>query len=223
LVYLPKNIPKEGAIALIVCPGGGYTHLTRLVGADGAVGAFLPEGVVVISLKYRTTPPSTFVDADALEDGKRVVRLMRHRAQELGVDPRKIGMLGWSAGANLALNLATHFDEGNTSSTDPIERESSRPDFVVLLSPWPSKRALTDFPVPKNAPPAFIASAKDDKTAPVTFAEGIAANYESAGALHELWVVETGGHGAFTIDAPGEGGKWIARFWPWLRKLGIRQ
>jgi acetyl esterase/lipase len=224
LVYLPEGAaPKEGRIALIVCPGGGYTHLTRLVGADGAVDAFLPKGVAVISLKYRTTPPSTSVDADALEDGKRAVRLVRHRAKEWGINPNKIGMLGWSAGANLSLNVATHFSDGDAGSADPVERESSRPDFVVLLSPWPSKRPVTDFTVPKNAPPAFIASAKDDKTAPVTFAEGIAANYQAAGAEHDLWVVETGGHGAFTIDTPGEGGKWINRFWPWLQKIGIRQ
>lgn len=220
LVYLPETpAPPQGRTALIVCPGGGYTHLTRLVGADGAVNAFIPKGIAVISLKYRTLPPSTSVDEDALEDGKRAVQLVRNHAKEWGIDPRKIGMLGWSAGANLALNVASHFKAGDATAGDQIERESSRPDFVVLLSPWPSKRTIADYPIQQNAPPAFIASAKDDKTAPATFAGAIAESYQKAGAKASLWIVESGGHGAFTIDVPGEGGKWIDRFEPWLREL----
>ncbi|MES2921789.1 MAG: alpha/beta hydrolase [Verrucomicrobiota bacterium] len=220
LVYLPATpAPPQGRTALIVCPGGGYTHLTRLIGADGAVNAFIPKGFVVISLKYRTRPPSTTVDADALEDGKRAVQIIRSHAKEWGIDPRRIGMLGWSAGANLALNVASQFKPGDAAASDKVGRESSRPDFVVLLSPWPSKRTIADYPIQANAPPAFIASAKDDKTAPVAFAEGIAESYQKAGAKASLWTPETGGHGAFTIDAPGEGGKWIDRFEPWLQEL----
>ena len=164
------------------------------------------------------------MDEDALADGERAVRLVRHHAKEWGINPHKIGLLGWSAGANLTLNVASHFDAGKEESSDPVERESSRPDFVVMLSPWPSRprRPITDFPIEENAPPAFIASAKDDKTAPVTFAEAIAAAYAKGGARHLLWVVETGGHGAFTIDSPGEGGKWIDRFWPWLHEIVVR-
>lgn len=217
LVYLPATPPPaNGRLALIVCPGGGYTHLTRLVGGDGSVDAFAPKGVAVIVLKYRTQPPSASVDADALADGRRAVEFVRNHAKEWGIDPHRIGMLGWSAGANLALNLASHFDGGDAAAADPVERESSRPDFVVLLSPWPSRHTVADYPIAKDAPPAFIASAKDDKTAPVTFAEAVGASYTKAGAKASLWIVDTGGHGAFTIGAPGDGGKWIARFWAWL-------
>ena len=210
-------------IAIIACPGGGYTHLTRLAGADGAVKTFLPRDVVIVALKYRTTPPSEHVDADALADGQRAVRLVRAHAQEWGIDPEKIGMLGWSAGANLALNVATHFDSGIAGSSDNIDRQSCRPDFVVLLSPWPNKHPIGDFPVGEHAPPAFIGSAKDDKTAPSSFAQGIADAYKKAGAKAHLDIVESGGHGAFTINAPGEGGKWVGRFWPWLAEIGIRK
>lgn len=219
LVYLPAQAaPTEGRMALIACPGGGYTHLTRLEGADGAVAAFNPLNVVVISLKYRTRPPSTQVDADALEDGKRAVRLVRAHARDWGIDPRCIGMVGWSAGANLVLNVASHFDAGRPEAKDPVDRLSSRPDFVVMLSPWPSQKTAADYPISKEAPPAFIASARDDKTAPTAFAQGVADNYKSSGARHQLWVVDSGGHGAFTIHAPGEGGKWIERFLPWVEK-----
>jgi predicted esterase len=223
LVYLPETpAPEGGRIALIACPGGGYTHLTRLVGADGAVDAFLPKNVAVISLKYRTRGPSTAVDDDALADGKRAVRLIRHRAKEWGIHPGKIGMVGWSAGANLSLNVASRWDQGDAASADPVERLGSRPDFVVLLSPWPSKKAVADYPIRPGSPPAFIASAEDDRTAPADFARGIATAYEVSRSSCHLWVVKEGGHGAFTINAPGEGGKWIDRFWPWLGGLGIR-
>ena len=218
LVYRPE---KPNGLVIVVCPGGGYTHLTRLEGADGAVNAFVPNGVTIVSLRYRTAPPSINVDDDALADGRRALRLIRHRAKEWGINPRKVGLLGWSAGANLALNVATHFDAGDAAAVDPVERESSRPDFVVLLSPWPAKKTIDAYPVSADAPPAFVGSAKDDKTAPVTFAESIAASYRAAHAPVSLWIVETGGHGAFTIDTAGEGGKWIDRFWPWLDASGL--
>lgn len=223
-VYLPPGAAVgQHRIAIIACPGGGYTHETRLLGADGAVKTFVPRGVVVISLKYRLQPPSTDVEADALADGKRAVRLVRAYAKDWGIDPHKVGVLGWSAGANLGLNLATHFDGGKAGAADPVDRLSSRPDFVALLSPWPHNHALNAYPIPKDAPPAFIGSALDDRTAPVTFAEGIADNYRKVGVPVDLMLVATGGHGAYTIDTPGPGGKWVDRFWPWLATIGIRK
>ncbi len=220
LLYRPETpAPAPGRMALIACPGGGYTHLTRLVGADGAVAAFLPRNVAIISLKYRTRPPSLDVETDARADGERAVRLVRQHAREWGIDPARIGIVGWSAGANLALNVASHCDAGAPDAADPVERQSSRPDFVVLLSPWPAKRTIADYPIPPGAPPAFIGSAEDDKTAPADFARAIGRAYQDAGAAHHLWIVPTGGHGAFTIDAPGEGGKWIDRLLPWVAGL----
>jgi dienelactone hydrolase len=222
LVYLPAgDAPPRGRLAVIVCPGGAYTHLTRLVGGDGTVDAFVPKGAVVIALRYRLQPPSVNVEADALADVTRAVRLVRSRAGEWGIDPGRVGVLGWSAGANLALNLATHFDTGAPASADPVERESCRPDFVALLSPWPSTHTIDAYPVAGNAPPAFIASARDDTTAPVTFAEAIAARYDSVHAPERLWVVDTGGHSAFEIGTPGEGSAWPDRFWQWLGSIGM--
>ncbi len=221
LLYRPESpAPESGRPVLIACPGGGYTHLTRLVGADGAVEALLPKGFAVVALKYRTRGPSVDVEADALADGERAVRLVRAHAAEWGLDPHRIGMVGWSAGANLVLNVACHADAGLPVSADPVERESSRPDFTVMLSPWPAGRSIAAYPIPRDAPPSFIASAEDDKTAPADFARGIAAGYLAAGAPHHLWIVPTGGHGAFTIGAPGEGGVWIERLLPWLAVPG---
>lgn len=94
-----------------------------------------------------------------------------------------------------------------------------QPIEVALWPEQPPHAAEGDTP---GAAPAFISSAEDDKTAPVSFARDIAAAYRNADADCLLWVVERGGHGAFTIDTPGEGGKWIDHFWPWLETLGIR-
>src|SRR5579883_2650237 len=222
LVY--TNIPATGSArrpALIVCPGGGYTHLTRLVGGDGTVSVFEPRGIFVIALKYRLKPPSKDVEADSLADLKRAIRLVRANARQWNIDPDKIGVLGWSAGANLALNLATHFDSGDPASSDPVERQSSQPDYVVLLSPWPDGQTLDAYPITEDAPPAFIGTAKDDKTAPPAFAMGIAGAYKKAGVKSELMVVDTGGHAAYELDSKGPGSKWPDRVCPWLASLEI--
>jgi endo-1,4-beta-xylanase len=225
LVYLPTDQPKPaGRTAIIVCPGGGYSHLTRLVGADGMVNESLPRGVVIISLKYRLIPPAPnlpTVAAEALLDGQRAVRLVRAHAAEWQIDPHRVGLLGWSAGANLGINIATHFDDGNPQSPDTVEHQSDRPDFVALLSPWPARQTIGAYPVTKNSPPAFICSARDDRTAPVSFAQAIAAAYDTAGATEQLWLIDKGGHAAFEIGNPGEGSGWLARFWPWLSKIGM--
>lgn len=222
IVYLPpaSQRPSGGAPAIIACMGGAYTHLTRLVGADHTVEAFVPKGIAIISLKYRLKPPSVDVASDALEDGNRAVRLVRFHAREWGIDANKVGMLGWSAGANLILNQATHIDAGNAQSSDPVERESSRPDFVVMLSPWPNARPITDYPATKDVPPAFIGSARDDQAAPFTFAESIVAEWKAAGGAVEFMPVPTGGHGAFEIGT-GKAGEWPTTFLPWFEKQGF--
>jgi endo-1,4-beta-xylanase len=228
LVYLPPDsaprAPAAGRTAIIVCPGGGYNHLTRLVGADGMVNESLPRGLVIISLKYRLLPPARdlpTVAAEALLDAQRAVRLVRAHAADWQIDPHRVGLLGWSAGGNMGINIATHFDNGDPQSADPVQRQSDRPDFVGLLSPWPARNPISAYPVTKNSPPAFICSAKDDRTAPVTFAQSIAAAYDAAGATEQLWLVDKGGHAAFEIGNPGQGSGWPARFWSWLAKVGM--
>lgn len=225
LVYLPTQpAPPAGRTAIIVCPGGGYSHLTRLLGADGMVDASLPRGIVIISLKYRLLPPAPnlqTVAAEALLDAQRAVRLVRANAAQWQIDPRRVGLLGWSAGGNMGINIATHFDAGDPNAADTIDRQSDRPDFVALLSPWPARQNISAYPVTKNSPPAFICSARDDRTAPVTFAQAIAAAYDTAGATEQLWLVDHGGHAAFEIGNPGEGAGWLARFWVWLAKINM--
>ncbi|MCA9260287.1 MAG: alpha/beta hydrolase fold domain-containing protein [Planctomycetales bacterium] len=215
--------PPEGRVALIACCGGGYSHLTRLVGADGAVDALLPRNIVVVALRYRPSPPSPAGENDSSAGGARAVQLLRAHAAQWHVNPDKIGLFGWSAGGNLALNAASRPDQAASASDDPVARTSSRPNFVAMLSPWPGRppRPIEDYPISPDAPPAFIASAEDDETAPVTFARSIAQAYAKADVPYSLWTPASGGHGAFTIGAPGEGGQWVGRFIEWFESLDV--
>jgi len=156
-----------------------------------------------------------------LEDARRTVRLVRHRAKEWGINPGKVGMLGGSAGAHLILTLATHWDRGQKDAADPIERESCRPDFVTLLCPWPNNQPVSDFPINKETPPALLCSARDDSVAPTAFAEGVVSAYKKAGVSAQLWAIEKGGHTAFAMGTKATGAGWVDQFWPWLRKVGI--
>lgn len=212
-------VAGAGRKAVILCPGGAYQALASVDNGNGTMDGFLQDGFVVVVLKYRTVPNPKQAEIDALVDAKRAVRLVRHHAAEWGIDPRRIGTVGWSAGGNLVLNLASHVDQGNPADADPVEHESCQPDFAAMLCPWPTSHPASDYPVSKASPPAFIASAKDDKAAPTRFAVAIADSYEKVGVAHSLWVIEAGGHRAFSYDSTGEGSQWRARFVTWLGQV----
>lgn len=220
-IHLPDK-GKENGMALIVCPGGSYREVGRFADGMMTVPYFVSKGTAVFVLKYRTRPPNKEVESLALGDARRAVRYVRFHAREWGIDPRKIGLLGGSAGAHLVLNEATHADNGDPSAPDPIDRESCRPAFMGLLCPWPDKQPVEAFPIDQSTPPAFIASAQDDQVAPTAFAEGIAAALQKAGVPSELWILQSGGHTAF-MQVMGEGSQWQSRFTAWLKKMGFDQ
>ncbi len=116
--------------AVIVMPGGGYTHL--VMGKEGDVAArwLNAHGVSAFVLEYRLSPAYRF--PAPMLDGSRAVRLVRARAAELGVDPRRVGVWGFSAGAHLSGYLASRHTAGNPGAADPVERVSDRPDFAIL-------------------------------------------------------------------------------------------
>ncbi len=217
-VFLPPK-SKASGLALIVCPGGSYRVVGMFANGWFTVPRFVEEGTAIIVLKYRTRPPSKQVEADALADARRAVRLVRLNARAWHLD--RIGMLGTSAGSHLILNLATHTDPGTPTAEDPVERQSCRPDFIALLCPWPDRQPIEAFPITSDTPPAFVASAVDDKVAPHAFAEAIVAAYQKAGVPAMLWSVPKGGHTAFNPgNAPGN--QWPTHFWPWLKSIGMK-
>lgn len=217
-VYLPPK-DKASGTALVICAGGGYGHLAMCLHVENVVQLLNDRGIAVFGLKYRTRYGNNNVVEDALADGQRAVRIVRSRAQEWGLDPHRIGVQGYSAGGNLCLNLAGRFDAGLPEATDPIERFSCRPDFCVFMCPWPNKHSIDEFPLSQNSPPAFIANARDDKTAPLSFAQAIDDKLQGLGVKEQLFVVDTGGHGAFhygVVAGPGAG--WPDALLAWLKQ-----
>jgi len=206
--------------AVIVCPGGGYSvcdfdhHGIRL--ADKLNRA----GIAVFVLKYRLSPPSRNVKADALADAERAVRTVRSRAAEFGLDPKRIGLAGYSAGANLSIHVSAEFDAGNPSASDPVERASSRPDFIALLCPWAGTGGTKcPYQLRADSPPTFICHSKDDTSAPVSVALDTADTLRRLKVPVELHLFDTGGHGNFTPGGQTPGGQWPTLFLDWLRKI----
>jgi acetyl esterase/lipase len=218
-VYLPPK-EKAGGTALVICAGGGYGHLSMCLHVDNVVKLLNDQGIAVFGLKYRTRYGTNDVMADALADGKRAVRIVRSRAAEWAIDPHRIGVQGYSAGANLGLNLAGRFDDGDPHAADAIERVSCRPDFCVLMCLWPNEKTIADYPLRKDSPPTFFAHAKDDTIAPISFAMEVDEKLRGLGVPEEMFVIESGGHGAFHCGmVEGPGARWPEKLLPWLEKM----
>jgi endo-1,4-beta-xylanase len=145
---------------------------------------------------------------------------VRSRAKEWNLDPQRIGIIGYSAGANLVLNLLANSDDGAPGSTDPIERQSSRPNFAGLFSAWPAGQKASDFKISKTTPPIYLAHTEDDTTAKIVFAREIEAELQQAGVPVKTDYFDKGGHEAFTIGR-GLHGDWPKRFLPWLEERGL--
>lgn len=218
--------------AVVVFPGGGFRYLE--IDKEGhEIAQWLNTiGITAIVVKYRTRPehlgkklwelPPEVV-APIMEaivaDGKRAIRTVRSRASEWGVDPNKIGVMGFSAGAYLAMSTMLQYDEGNKTSTDPIERVSSRPAFVAPI--YGGSVDDSELKKLKNPPPVFLAVAANDK---LVSSERIVNMYgvlHRAGVSTELHVYAKGGHGFGLGRHRGAVSSWTTRFEDWLGVLGI--
>lgn len=208
--------------AVVIAPGGGHMQLTiDREGYDFA--RWLAErGIAAFVVKYRLArdgsapsggAPRYTVEGAALADIRRAVRVIRSRASEWKVNPQRVGILGFSAGGELALLAALAPDEGRAHSEDRVERQSSRPDFFAPIYSGGLQRELK---VSKDAPPAFIACAYDDRMAEQSAAFFIA--LRKAGANAELHIYNRGGHGfGVRHDRPDHAiSGWNVRFVEWL-------
>ena len=165
-VHLPDPTKATGT-GVIVCPGGGYTILVADHEGQQVARWLNSVGIAAFVLKYRLTP--RYQRTDALVDGKRALRYVRQHAQEFGISPKRVGIIGFSAGGHLAACTGIDFDDGNAKATDLVERQSSRPDFMVLV--YGSTTRVSD-PAKKDdpgktftakSPPAFLFSTDGDK------------------------------------------------------------
>lgn len=159
----------KGGAAIIVCPGGGYRILAMDLEGTEVCQWLNSIGVTAVLLKYRVPGSGPYPQSKAaLEDAQRAVGLVRSRAAEWGIDPHRIGVLGFSAGGNLSGELSTHFVQRLYPAVDAADAQSCRPDFACLIYPGAladgaKPYALADgTTVPKDAPPTFLLQAQDD-------------------------------------------------------------
>ena len=200
--FLPKKETATGA-AIVIAPGGGHRELW--IDHEGyAVAEWLREhGIAAFVLKYRLAREegSTYtIDQHALWDIQRAIRIVRINADQLGIDARRIGVMGFSAGGELAARAAMSRLDGDPGASDVIDRRSSRPNFQVLIYPG-SSGALT---VSKSSPPVFIAAGYNDRP---DISKGMAElylKYKDAGVPAELHLYAGAGHG-FGLRATNRG------------------
>jgi acetyl esterase/lipase len=218
--YFPSKETATGA-AVIIAPGGGHRELW--VDHEGYnVAKWLSEhGVAAFVLKYRLAREkgSTYsIAGNELPDIQRATRLVRNRAAEWGIDRRNIGVMGFSAGGELAALAGTHYDNGSPDSADPIERESSKPAFQALLYP----AIPHDLKLSKETPPVFLACGEDDRP---DISRGLAELYlalKQVGVSAELHVYAGVGHGFGLRESnrPPVSG-WPQLFLDWLDAEGF--
>ncbi len=223
LVYLPPKEKATGA-AMVVAPGGGHRFLS--IDTEGTnVAEWLNSiGVAAFVLKYRLAREEGSpykVEVEAYADTQRAIRTVRARAQDWNVNPSQVGIMGFSAGGELAVLASTKFDAGRVDSADPVERQSSRPDFQILI--YPGIRAET-VDVPKDAPPAFLLCADNDK-GPSTAIPAVYLALKKAGIPAELHVYASGGHG-FGYQPNDKRpnviyATWVARLQDWMADVGM--
>ena len=219
-VFLPPKEIATGA-AVLVCPGGGDNTLT--VDHEGRdIAEWLNKiGVAAFVVKYRLakTPGfPTYTQTTSMGDVLRAVRLVRSRAADWGVDPKRIGLMGFSAGGAVCANAGVHYDAGKPDATDPIERVSSRPDFQVLV--YPGAAAADNFVVPKDAPPAFLAGTTEDAPHALSAAKLYLA-FLDAKIPAELHIYNTGAHG-FALEIKNlPVSTWNERLVDWMKDIKI--
>jgi len=234
--FYPATGTSTGA-AMIVCPGGGYGMLAAHEGKP--VAQWLNTlGITAFVLKYRLGP--RYHHPVELEDAQRAIRTVRANAAAWGLDPHRVGILGFSAGGHLTTSAATHFDAGDAAAVDPIARVSSRPDLQIpiypvvsmgplghagsrtnLLGPSPAPALVTllsnELQVTADTPPAFIVHTADDHVVPVENSLMYAEALRKAGVAFELHIFQHGPHG-FGLG----GNDPVLATWPHLCALWLK-
>ena len=236
-IFKPAEGTASGA-AMVICPGGGYGGLAQHEGKDYAEW-LAKNGVTAFGLKYRLGSAG-YRHPRMLQDAARAVRTVRSRAGEWRIDPARIGIMGSSAGGHLASTLLTHFDAGDQTAEDPIEKQSSRPDLGILCYPvitlgekthQGSKRNLlgenpgdelvellsNELQVTKETPPTFLWHTAEDTAVVPDNSMLFAAALQKNGVPYELHIYEKGRHGIGLAN----GHPWTEQCLRWLKLRGF--
>jgi acetyl esterase/lipase len=192
-VFLPPKEKATGA-AVIIAPGGAHQFLAFDIEGINVANYLTSIGVSAFVLKYRLAREEGSpykVEVHPLLDAQRAIRLVRSRAREWYVDPKRIGIMGFSAGGAVAAMAATRYDNGKPDDSDPVERLGSRPDFQILIYPGIRAETLT---ITKDTPPAFLLCADNDRNPSITVGSLYMA-LKKEGVPTEVHVYASGGHG----------------------------
>ena len=243
-IFLPSKKNATGE-AVVICPGGGYGILAYDWEGSDIARWLNSHGIAAFVLKYRLPGSKSNIvpHKSPLMDAQRAMRLVRHNAEGWNIDPARIGIMGFSAGGHLASTLSTHFDGGDPSNADPVERVSCRPDYSILVYPVisftgafthsGSRKALlgedpdeelvkyfsNELQVSDQTPPAILIHSNDDKGVPV---ENSIAYFEALRAhkiSSELHVYPYGGHGYSLAIGKGHLSSWPDRVIEWIKYI----
>ena len=233
----------NGNTAVIVAPGGGYTNLAIDKEGRQVASWFNAMGVTAFVLKYRLGP--RYHHPVELGDAQRAIRLVRSRAAEFGIAPDRLGMMGFSAGGHLTATAGTRFDRGNPDSSDPVDRASSRPDFLILAYPVISfdpaiahagsvRSLLGENPDPKliqelsaelhvtaDTPPTFLFHTNSDTTVPAENTVRFYLALRKAKVPAEMHIFENGPHGVGLSLGDPALSLWPTLVTNWLRGRGL--
>ena len=235
---LPQNKSKSG---VIVFPGGGYVHLAFDYEGTQVAEWLNAHGMAAFVLKYRLGPKYHY--PVELWDAQRAIRYVRAHSSEFGIEPNRLGVWGFSAGGHLAATAGTHFDNGDTHTSDPIDRQSSRPDFLILAYPVITLEApyvhlgslhalLGDKPDPvlvrslsnesqvsSRTPPTFLFHTTEDQVVPVENSVQFYLALRKAGVPAEMHIYLKGRHGVGLAQNDPVLRTWPDRLAAWLHSL----
>jgi acetyl esterase/lipase len=241
--YLPASNPTKTAV--VVMPGGGYQHLSMVKEGSDIARWLNAHGVAAYVLRYRLGPK--YHNPIELGDAQRAIRTVRAHAAANGIATDHIGVWGFSAGGHLAASSGTMFDTGNASAPDPIDQQSSRPDFMILAYPvitmqapyvhTGSKKYLlgddpaqadvdamsTESRVTAQTPPAFLFTTTDDGTVPVLNSVMFYTALVKAKVPAELHVFQHGAHGSGLAAANPQLNVWPDLLIKWMRERGYAE
>lgn len=227
-VFRPAKEKDTGA-AVIIAPGGGYNILAWDLEGEEVATWLNSLGVTGIILKYRVPRRSGEArdkpPLGPLQDAQRAVSLVRSKAEEWGIDPKRIGMLGFSAGGHLTAATATNWDRRTYEAVDEVDKVNCRPDFTILIYPAyltakEGEGLAPDIRVTKETPPTFFAHANDDPVTPESSVRMYLA-LKRAGVPSELHVYNTGGHGFGLRPSEHPCSQWPQRCADWLKVRGL--
>ncbi len=237
-IFLPTEKKSTGA-AVIICPGGGYINLAMGYEGEDVARRFNESGIAAFVLKYRIPNDSTMMrkETGPLQDAQRAILVIRTRAKEFGIDPNRIGIMGFSAGGHLASTAGTHFEKDYIDNPNHV---SLRPDFMILIYPvisfnnhiahlgsmhnllgtHPSPDKINEFSnetkITDQTPPAFLVHAKDDDAVPfensLVFADSLKKHHIPV----KIFLYEKGGHG-FGMNNKTSSQSWMDLCIRWIQ------